>query len=89
MALSIGIPDFFFEQLKIISVHGDGPARAFPDDTQAIRILRPSDDRTLFFGVSGMASATKLTQMDAVALGKLSHLVVQFGAAWTHVSKMI
>ncbi len=36
-----------------------------------------------------MASATKLTQMDAVALGKLSQLAVRFGAAWTHASKMI
>src|ERR1700722_13821227 len=73
------------EGLKIISVHRDRPARAFPDDTQTVRILRTSDDRTLFFGVSRMARATKLTEMDAVALGKLSHLFVQFGAARTHV----
>src|ERR1700722_19018867 len=60
-----GFWDFFFEESKIISVHRDGPARPFPYDTQAVWILRLSDDRTLFSGVSRVTRATKLAQMDA------------------------
>ena len=49
------------EELKIISVYGDGPARAIPNDAQAVRITRGSDNCALLLRISRMPRTAQFT----------------------------